>query len=533
MKGAYKGPRFHAGQDIGEALELIDIGGGVAGLPALDGSNLTGTGSGMTIEEEDGLPSVLEPTKILVPNGSLTDNGDGTASLSIGGSCFPSGPNLDSFSDNLVASWDCDEASGNLLDAQANSYDLAVGGAPTYAFADGKRGTYVKGSSTGYWANSDIPLPSTGDFAVNYWIRWIGGGGYAGVFFTPDETVTTNQIGIHFFGANIYLIGDSAGVITSVNALVTNQWHMITFARESGEWKVYVDAVLKIGNTTQGTKDLSTYKFVLGRDGSTYANGVGFDGITHYDTMLSAEAITELYQHSTARMVGDTSVEFADGADLILANPSMVANFKMEDTGSPLTSSHYKPFELNALTGSPTYENTGKDGSSIQLDTITEFFMNGEHLLQKITTGDISFGMWIKGTGTELGRWFCINPNETSVSQLIGVSCVIGSGLELNGNSDVTLILGGTNVTADTWHHIGMARDSGTWRLYLDGVEQGSTTTQGGNNISTYDLLVGYFGSINSVGGEIDEFTIWDGFIGSDAYVQAWNSGTGRFTTAA
>jgi len=42
----YQPPKFHHGVDIGEACELADIGGGVAGLPAVDASLLTGLSSG-------------------------------------------------------------------------------------------------------------------------------------------------------------------------------------------------------------------------------------------------------------------------------------------------------------------------------------------------------------------------------------------------------------------------------------------------------------------------------------------------------
>ena len=38
----YTPPKFHSGLDIGEALELADVGGGVSGLPAIDASLATG-----------------------------------------------------------------------------------------------------------------------------------------------------------------------------------------------------------------------------------------------------------------------------------------------------------------------------------------------------------------------------------------------------------------------------------------------------------------------------------------------------------
>ncbi len=42
---AYKPPSFHHGAEIGEAVEIIDVGSGVPGLPAIDGSLLAGISS--------------------------------------------------------------------------------------------------------------------------------------------------------------------------------------------------------------------------------------------------------------------------------------------------------------------------------------------------------------------------------------------------------------------------------------------------------------------------------------------------------
>jgi len=77
---SYDGRRKEKGEGIGQACPVEDVGGS-PGLPALDGSNLTGIDAGVTWEEEDGAPSVT-PTTIKVTNGTLTDNGDGTVSIS-------------------------------------------------------------------------------------------------------------------------------------------------------------------------------------------------------------------------------------------------------------------------------------------------------------------------------------------------------------------------------------------------------------------------------------------------------------------
>jgi hypothetical protein len=46
--------------------------------------------------------------------------------------------------------------------------------------------------------------------------------------------------------------------------------------------------------------------------------------------------------------------------------------------------------------------------------------------------------------------------------------------------------------TAQTWHHVAVARDSGTWTLYIDGTSQGTSTSYGSTNFAaTVDWWIG------------------------------------------
>jgi hypothetical protein len=93
---------------------------GAAGLDiyiALENSGSGGGGGGsITVEEEDGDPSVSDVDTIKVTNGTLTDNGDGSVSIEIGGSSnnyydpdvIPSSPSSydDEFNDSSIdVSW--------------------------------------------------------------------------------------------------------------------------------------------------------------------------------------------------------------------------------------------------------------------------------------------------------------------------------------------------------------------------------------------------------------------------------------------
>jgi len=96
-------------------------------------------------------------------------------------------------------------------------------------------------------------------------------------------------------------------------------------------------------------------------------------------------------------------------------------------------------------------------------------------------TTDISMTAWVfKRTSSEGGL---IMYNGTAASNGYGISLSDGS---CNSGSIIGLHIGGvscnatasaTTLTDNTWYHVALTRGASTWRLYLDGVEIGTTTS--------------------------------------------------------
>jgi hypothetical protein len=66
-------------------------------------------------------------------------------------------------------------------------------------------------------------------------------------------------------------------------------------------------------------------------------------------------------------------------------------------------------------------------------------------------------------------------------------------------------IVGSTGITADVWHHIAVTRASGNLRLFLDGVQEGSTYTDSTNyGLDTFEPRIGGYRTSPAVGGRLD-----------------------------
>jgi len=76
---------FVGGTDPSDETLILDIDG--TDVPPGDGGRIVAAVP-LTIEEQDGSPSVLGVSKIKVPNGALTDDGNGTISLDFGASDY-------------------------------------------------------------------------------------------------------------------------------------------------------------------------------------------------------------------------------------------------------------------------------------------------------------------------------------------------------------------------------------------------------------------------------------------------------------
>lgn len=75
-------------KDDSGTTTIVEIGQGKARMVIPNGTawKVLSGGGGITVEEEDGTPSVSDVTEIKVSNGTLTDNGSGSVSVSTGGS---------------------------------------------------------------------------------------------------------------------------------------------------------------------------------------------------------------------------------------------------------------------------------------------------------------------------------------------------------------------------------------------------------------------------------------------------------------
>lgn len=129
-------------------------------------------------------------------------------------------------------------------------------------------------------------------------------------------------------------------------------------------------------------------------------------------------------------------------------------------------------------------------------------------------TGDFTIDFWLRTAASGVGQ--CLYDGRPSYTQGAHPTLFIDPSNKLNwwanGSSQ---IVSTTSVASGVWHHIGVARASGTTRLFLDGTQEGSSYSDATNYANPanrpYIGILGFDGSTYPLNGWLDEFRISKG----------------------
>ncbi len=261
------------------------------------------------------------------------------------------------------------------------------------------------------------------------------------------------------------------------------------------------------GDVTSSTTDFTDFNgqytrtFVIESTGTSTLN-VGtpiFTGINASDFSVTVAPASVL-----AASTGTTSFVVAF-TPTSLGTKSAVVNIYNSDCSEPIYD-----FVITA---------TAVTASALNFDGVNDYVETGANLAE-LAQADFSMEAWIRTTGSNEAIITCANSNTIWEA---GEKCFYVDGLGKPtfvgyGNN---YILSNISVNNGAWHHVAVVWDYigsavGTGKIYIDGVDQTSgTTNYAGNNtnIGTFKLgLTNYnIGEAqNSFVGDMDEVRVWN-----------------------
>lgn len=154
-------------------------------------------------------------------------------------------------------------------------------------------------------------------------------------------------------------------------------------------------------------------------------------------------------------------------------------------------------------------------GSSLLLDGSGDFLRGDGSADFAFGTGDFTIDFWVRFASlADVSVIYDCRPNATQ--GLNGVIYYNNSSQKLCYFFDgADKIVGSTNITANTWHHVALARSGTSTKLFLNGTQEGATYTDSNNYTINANRPAlgggGYSDTVYNLNGWIDEFRVSKG----------------------
>lgn len=218
------------------------------------------------------------------------------------------GTYISQYAASLTHAFKCDGAGDDLVNALAGGENAILESGTATFEATGKNGNAVSCTTNPYWSLTNGPLRGvgTGKFSINMWIKITTSSGTKQII-----TITGN---IASFGSNLYveanssrqviLRGTSTTAQVTSDALVLDQWHMITIVRGEYLTKMYLDGVSQGVSNAFDALDVGEFEIWLGRATTNYGSNLDRDEILVFHDELSDPAIDELWNDGDGLFVG-------------------------------------------------------------------------------------------------------------------------------------------------------------------------------------------------------------------------------------
>jgi hypothetical protein len=144
-------------------------------------------------------------------------------------------------------------------------------------------------------------------------------------------------------------------------------------------------------------------------------------------------------------------------------------------------------------------------------------------------TGDFTIEMWFYSTvAAPLYGYYLYDSRPFSVNGVYTTLYVGGSNDGVNAQKLIFLvsaagrIVGTTTITTNTWHHVAVSRSAGVTRLFLNGVQEGSSYTD------TNNYLTGAGGFVGNTTAFVNG--VWAGYVDDVRVTQGVSRYTANFT---
>jgi hypothetical protein len=333
----------------------------------------------------------------------------------------------------------------------------------------------------------------TGDFTIEAWVYKADSAVQRAIIDTRDNS----SVGALFYTTTnnkLNLFDGTSTWVSSTNTVPINQWAHVAAVRASGTTKLYINGIPEGSAADSRTYVTGSSGLHIGRQfGSNTNDWLGYisdiriiKGIAIY-TSNFLPPTAPLNNYSTS-VPASLLLNFNNGGIVDQHGTNV-----LEAVGNAQLSTSVKKYGSSSMYF---------DGTGDYLTIPTNFgFVFGQ--------GDFTIECWFYIVSGSAGALFDTRSGATGVTPLLFFS---SSTLRyyMNGGDRIT---SGTTLSAATWYHVALVRNSGSSKMYLNGAQTGSTYADTNDFTLTNTINIGRGNDGNNVfNGYIDDLRITKGY---------------------
>lgn len=350
-------------------------------------------------------------------------------------------------------------------------------GAVTPYFDKGWSG-FFNGSS--YLSTPDSSaFDLTGDFTFEAWV-------YPTVFGAQNQIITQwsgSPLAFQFKIVSSRLVMNLSigGTITTTGTsttVVLNQWQHVAATRSGSTVRLFVNGVQDATTGTASGTASGTATIVVGATGAIGSLVEYFTGYISNLRLLNGTALyTSSFKPPTAPLSPIATTTF-----LTLQNSWFKDNSSLGATITPSSTAviPYSPFPVT--TG---YTSTADAGSGY-FDGTGDYLNAAANAAFAFGTNDFTIEFWVYPTSTARQDW--VDTNSGSIRVLIYAT---GSVITVFTNPPNAAIITGPTMQLNAWQHIAVSKSGGSTRLFVNGVQKGTTYAVNQNYGTSQPLTIG------------------------------------------
>jgi Concanavalin A-like lectin/glucanases superfamily len=361
-----------------------------------------------------------------------------------------------------------------LRDSSLNANALTIGGTPSvqvyspivnnnYSTTSVGGSFYLNGTSE--YITPQVPsIDFTGDFTIECWAYDLGSTAYgtllgwrtAGVSYTGFILQRNNSA--NNLTCQVTISGTAVNLNQTSGTYLKNSWNHVAIVRSGTTVTLWVNGVSAATGTVSGTVSPGTSMWI-GQDPQNIIASTYFAGyISNYKVVNGKALYTSTFTPPTApATTSDAPVLLLNGTNSGIIDNTGRNN--LTTYGSAAVSSTQSKF----------------GGTSISFNGTTDYITTTSvSNIQAFGSGDFTVEMWVyfnNTTGTQV--LFDGRPSGTSTTVNYAV-LTYASTLNYytnNGNPSIT----GSALNANQWYHIALCRSGTSTRLFVNGIQVGST----------------------------------------------------------